>query len=140
MWNPADSSWFVAAGGWIVVAGFLILGWVIVAWRALEDSVVKRLSRLAPPPVAPAPEPPALMRTEAEKRGKEHRNMVEVSERYTSPLLEAARDLEVAQARIENALLLSEWLRAGGSTTAGWGQIVAWKQAQLGKGAPTDKA
>jgi hypothetical protein len=140
MWNPADSSWLVAAGGWIVVAGFLVLGWVIVAWRALEDSVVKRLSRLAPPPVAPAPEPPALMRTEAEKRGKEHWSIVEVSERYMSMLVEQARELEVMNARNENLALLTEWLRAGGSTTAGWGQIVAWKQAQLSKGAPTDKA
>jgi Na+-transporting methylmalonyl-CoA/oxaloacetate decarboxylase gamma subunit len=139
MWISADGLWVFAGGVGAVLAALVILGLAVLGFNALVDRLFERFTR-AVAAAAPAPEPPAQMRTEAEKRGKEHRNMVEVSERYTSPLLEAARDLEVAQARIENALLLSEWLRAGGSTTAGWGQIVKWKQAQLGKGAPTDKA
>lgn len=83
---------------------------------AERDAAVARNEELAP----------LLLLPEGQKRYRDHWNVVNAVERLTSIVVEATTDNQVAKARMENALLLMEWIRASGNPEAPWPEIVRW--------------
>lgn len=125
MLHLPDGAWLVAGGAGLFLAGLLTAGAVWLLWRRLVKAVAGEIVKSQPAAVAvPVP---------VSKHDREHLALVAFSERVTSLGLGAIEDGQVQYARLQNQLLLAEWVRDGGNVNAPWSQIVKWKNEQKEK-------
>lgn len=117
MLHCCDGGWLVAGGVGLFLTGVLTAALALVFWRRLVSAVAAEVARLAQPP-APTPSPVLS------KHDKAHHVAVALSERATGIILNAIEDGQVQYARLQNALLLAEWVHAGHNPDAPWSEIV----------------
>lgn len=153
--NPigvGDVFWLLAIGSSFVgLSGVITAVIAFLAFRAIEREHARALEaerrsaadrRLAEDMASRwknAEERILQMQTAPSKNSAEWWGVANVLERTMSPLLEAQQRAQEMSAAIENAALMNEWLRMGGSPHASWGQIVEWKRGTLKSTAPRRK-